>query len=457
MPILRDGFREVCPGFRWNRKTKQALFDVSAPGGKSRKRKILVFESIEDARTAISMFRTETRKVVEGYKPGEMPTFAQYVATHFEAMCTRVRPSTRRGYEGCIKHHLTPHFGATKINKIGELEIEEYVAWELRRLDSNGSPASSSPAMINGALRVLRKVLHNARKRKLISDVPTIAFLPVAPLRNEFSPEEQDAYLAAFDDEAGFRRYLAEHRVLGPERESKRFRAPRRFGGSTKPDSDAALVHLSRFRTAKAWFVAALHTGLRRYDLTNLRWSDVNLREGFIRMLMQKTTKEALIPISETLRAVLRECRERPVASEYVFVTEEGQRFTTQAINRYHRMALEIAGITRRVRVHDLRHSYGSTLASGNVSLTVIRDCMGHQSTKTTERYARPSAAAIAAVTAALDRPLRSARKDNFDTRNDTRHSKESEQVIRDQQAETNKATVSSGFELVSAGAVGRI
>src|SRR5262249_40642473 len=126
MPILRDGFREVCPGFRWNRKTKQALFDVSAPGGKSRKRKILTFETVEDARTAFAAFRTETRKVVEGYKPGEMPTFKQYVATHFEAMCTRVRRSTRRGYEGCISHHLAPHFGTTKINKIGELEIEEY-------------------------------------------------------------------------------------------------------------------------------------------------------------------------------------------------------------------------------------------------------------------------------------------------------------------------------------------
>lgn len=214
-------------------------------------------------------------------------------------MCTRVKASTQRNYEVCIEHHLSPHFGSVKINKIGELEIEEYVAWELHRTNKEGLAISTSPGTINAALRVLRKVLHNARKRHLIADVPTIAFLPVAPLRNEFSPEEQDAYLAAFDDEVAFRRYLAKHRVLGPERESMRFAAARRFGGSYKPDGEAAVVYFDRFRAAKPWFVAALHTGLRRSDLTNLRWSDVNLREGFIRVLMQKTTKEALIPISQ--------------------------------------------------------------------------------------------------------------------------------------------------------------
>jgi integrase len=70
-------------------------------------------------------------------------------------------------------------------------------------------------------------------------------------------------------------------------------------------------------------------------------------------------------PISNTLRAVFRDCRERPVVSEYVFVDGEGRRFNAQAIDRYHHLALAIAGITRHVRVHDLRHSFGSTLASG--------------------------------------------------------------------------------------------
>lgn len=77
MPIATRGFREVCPGFKWNRTTKEALFDVSAPGGKSRRRKVIPFESAEDAKAAFHRFRADTRKVVEGYKPGEMPTFAR--------------------------------------------------------------------------------------------------------------------------------------------------------------------------------------------------------------------------------------------------------------------------------------------------------------------------------------------------------------------------------------------
>jgi hypothetical protein len=85
---------------------------------------------------------------------------------------------------------------------------------------------------------------------------------------------------------------------------------------------------------------------------------------------------------------------------------------------------------TSLLRSLGLHGTFASTISAtrsvqrslrANVSLTVIRDCMGHQSTKTAKRYARPSAAAIAAVTAALDRPLREGRKDDIDTGNDTR------------------------------------
>jgi len=65
------------------------------------------------------------RPVVHKNNPGEMPTFAQYVEKHIVAMCTRVTASTQRTYEICFEHQLSSHFGAVKINKIGELEIEE--------------------------------------------------------------------------------------------------------------------------------------------------------------------------------------------------------------------------------------------------------------------------------------------------------------------------------------------
>jgi integrase len=302
---------------------------------------------------------------------------------------------------------------------------------------------------------MLRKVLHNARKRKVITDVTRMPFEKEKLLRNELMPDEHARYLAAFEDEAGFMSYLAQNRVYGEERESKRFASARRFGASLKPDSDAARVFFSRFHEASMWFLAALHTGLRRGDVTTLRWSDISFSEGFIRRTTTKTGHEATIPLSETLRDALLNAQARQVvSSEWAVTSADGSPYPKQTIDRYHRIALSIAGITRRVRVHDLRHTFGSALASAGVPTLFIAAALGHTSTKMTERYARPSAAAMKSITNALDQHRN---RDYMDTRMDTRPLKETEHPIRDQQPKTNKATVSSGFDSILSGAVERI
>lgn len=60
-------------------------------------------------------------------------------------------------------------------------------------------------------------------------------------------------------------------------------------------------------------------------------------------------------------------------------------------IQRYFEIAKGVAGVTRRFRFHDLRHTFGSTLASRGVSLQVIAKALGHASVRMSERYARPS------------------------------------------------------------------
>jgi site-specific recombinase XerD len=71
-------------------------------------------------------------------------------------------------------------------------------------------------------------------------------------------------------------------------------------------------------------------------------------------------------------------------------------------IKRYFKTAKAIAGITRRFRFHDQRHTFARTLASNGINSFTLRDLFGHTSTRTTERYARPSAEAFEAVRIAL-------------------------------------------------------
>jgi integrase len=77
---------------------------------------------------------------------------------------------------------------------------------------------------------------------------------------------------------------------------------------------------------------------------------------------MKKTKKWAVVPISAFCRAALEECRSRRVA-RYVFINHDGSRIPDIALRRSFLRAKRIAGITRRFRFHDLRHTAACTLA----------------------------------------------------------------------------------------------
>jgi site-specific recombinase XerD len=117
---------------------------------------------------------------------------------------------------------------------------------------------------------------------------------------------------------------------------------------------------------------------------------------------MRKTKRPVLLPIVPKVRAELDTCRKRPVMSAYVLLTPEGRPYSESTIKRYFKTAKAIAGIHRRFRFHDQRHTFASTLASKGINSFTLRDLLGHSSTRTTERYARPSTEVFAAVAEAL-------------------------------------------------------
>jgi len=99
----------------------------------------------------------------------------------------------------------------------------------------------------------------------------------------------------------------------------------------------------------------------------------------------------------------LRACRVSGVASVYVFVDGKGRRFAPSRIRRAFLLAKELAGIRRRFRPHDLRHTFGCRLADRNISLQKIAKALGHTTTRMAERYARPSEESMREIIRALD------------------------------------------------------
>jgi integrase len=219
----------------------------------------------------------------------------------------------------------------------------------------------------------------------------------------ELSLEERSRFLAAFDDERGFRRLVHDTNAAGRLVSSAVFARPRRFGAGRRADGVATAFAYQRFRVSKPLFVVALETGLSQSDLLALAWPSVNLREGWIRVARRKTKRQAIIPISDACREALSECRRKPLVGREVFLTIEGRPYSVATINRYFKKTKKIAGIERRFRFHDLRHSFGSFLASKGISIQLIQQALGHSTVALTERYARPSVEALHAVRKALD------------------------------------------------------
>jgi integrase len=77
--------------------------------------------------------------------------------------------------------------------------------------------------------------------------------------------------------------------------------------------------------------------------VTDLRWTDINFTEGFIRKTIGKTGREATIPISGTLRKALTDRKTRKVVSEFAIVNSDGHRWAEEVIDNYHGIAKAIA------------------------------------------------------------------------------------------------------------------
>lgn len=127
-----------------------------------------------------------------------------------------------------------------------------------------------------------------------------------------------------------------------------------------------------------------LLTGARRGEVLAMRWADLDLTAG-IWTKPGSTTKQKTVhrvPLSAPARQLLAGI---PQSGDFVFPGRiEGHRVEIKANWRSICKGAELVG----VRIHDLRHSYASILASAGLSLPVIGALLGHSQPATTARYA---------------------------------------------------------------------
>jgi integrase len=140
-------------------------------------------------------------------------------------------------------------------------------------------------------------------------------------------------------------------------------------------------------RHIKSIVIMALNTGMRKSEILNLKWSDIDIDNKVITIRMTKNNEVRAIPINSILYNELKR-KEPKTDSEYVFANSEGKPYSD--IKTGFKAALRRARI-KDFRFHDLRHTFASRLVMAGVDIRTVQELMGHKDIKMTMRYSHLS------------------------------------------------------------------
>ena len=136
----------------------------------------------------------------------------------------------------------------------------------------------------------------------------------------------------------------------------------------------------------KAVVTVALNTGLRKAEIQHIKWSDINIQQGFLTVHETKNGETRHVPLNKPAKDALMSVRKHPESS-FVFAGEHGLPYD---FRKSFETALKKSGILR-FRFHDLRHCFGSSMAMCGIDLNTIREILGHKSLDMVIRYAHLS------------------------------------------------------------------
>ncbi|AKT38273.1 tyrosine-type recombinase/integrase [Chondromyces crocatus] len=275
---------------------------------------------------------------------GRPPLFTDFAKEFLETYAyTNNKPSEVETKESILRLHLSPFFGAQRLDSIGPQHVERFKANQLR--------AGLSPKTVNNQLTVLRKVFTVAKEWGRLHGLPPFKLLPV--------PEAEFDFLT-FEE--------AERLLRGADPEWR------------------------------PMVLLALRTGLRQGELLALRWDDIDLVSGLLKVRRAvargiigtpKNKKSREVPLSDEAIAVLRALPSR-FAREFVFPADGGRLLTRNECKHPLRRACQRAEL-RRIGWHTLRHTFASHLVMRGVPIKAVQELLGHATIEMTMRYAHLS------------------------------------------------------------------
>lgn len=133
-----------------------------------------------------------------------------------------------------------------------------------------------------------------------------------------------------------------------------------------------------------------LNSGLRLSELTNLKWRDINLMTGQLKVVQGKGAKDRVLWIDDKTIKALQEWRERQLEwgkSDYIFTTRTLNQLDGKAVRKMIKIYSNKAGIEKDISTHNLRHTFATDLLRDTKNIRIVQKALGHSDISTTQIY----------------------------------------------------------------------
>ena len=296
----------------------------------------------------------------------------------------KVRPSSHQTYRGYIDSHIKPNIGKIQLEKLASLDLQKLYKKLLEkgrvdRIESKKQSKGLSPKTVRNIHQIIASAMKLAKEQRLIAADPTEGCaLPKLEHREmKTLPIEQlTSFLREAKESGGFEMYYVE-----------------------------------------------LATGLRRGELLGLKWEDIDLERGDLRVKWQVAridgeiveaplkTKNAYrtLPLAEDTIQVLKQQKKKVGSSPWVFPSPTGGPISPDSVLHMLHRVLKRAGLPR-VRFHDLRHTFATLALQNGMDIKTVSGMLGHFSAGfTLDTYAHVTTAAQKEAARTMEKVLTAA------------------------------------------------
>lgn len=323
-----------------------------------------------------------------------------------EAAPKKRRDRTVRDYSDVLRWYVRPLLGRIRLDRLSVLDVQGMV----NHLETKGAPPRQEPE------------LEGRRRRKQRAPVP------LSPQTIRYA----HAVLSAALSQAVRWRLLAANPTRDVEMPRRSTKRPMR---ALTPEECGKFREAATGHRLEAFFLLLLGTGLRPGEALALRWADVDLDAGSLRVerSLGRRTKGTPLPFDDPKTATSRRAVPLPpsvtrairahraaqaeerlrAGSAYadldlVFATHFGQPLDERnVVNRSFKPLLERAELPKAVRLYDLRHTAATLMLASGASPRTVAERLGHASAKMTlDVYAHGLQPQRDELTASIERAL---------------------------------------------------